>query len=661
MKIAFTHNLQLAATEEQAEFDTPQTVAALSQAMTRLGHEVHQIDVTGPASRLVARLESLRPDLVFNTAEGTHGKYREAFYPALFEELRLPFTGSDAYTCATTLDKQATKMMLARRSVKTPRWAEVRGLDETWRWTDLRYPLIVKPNFEGSSKGITQASVVRDSDELDQLIHTLLPRYPDGLLVEEFIEGRDVTVPFLESVGVLSAASYRFDAEGNPWGIYDYDLKNRNSDAVTVVAPADVTEEVRKDLAWMTREVIDALSIRDLARVDFRVTDDGEVYFIEVNALPSLEPGASLFESARLSGIETVEGVLEAIIASATKRHGVRARERKSSITVGLAFNLKRIDPRTGSDEDAEYDSPTTIAAIREAIEANGHEVVELEATPELLHILPNSEVDLVFNVAEGLHGRNREAQVPAILELLGIEYTGSDPATLAITLDKGLAKRLVRDAGFATPRAALVRSRDEVDHLELTFPVIAKPNAEGSSKGITSASVCRDIGELKSRVFELTEGRTQAVLIEEFLTGREFTIAVLGDLEPRALPAMEIVFEAEAGDLPIYTFGHKLETEGGVRYEAPARVDDDLARALSEHALGVFDVLGCRDVARIDVRLDSKGIPNFIECNPLPGLTPGWSDLCQIAAAAGIDYKSLIGEIMAPALRRLAASRASK
>ena len=179
MKIAFTHNLKLADTEDQAEFDTADTVAVLADALRNLGHEVHLVEVSGLASRLVARLESLQPDLVFNTAEGSHGRYREAFFPALFEQLRLPFTGSGAYACALTLDKQASKLLVSQRGIPTPKWAFV---DPTTSFSapDLRYPVIVKPNFEGSSKGITERSVVASRAELDALVAEILPRYPSG-------------------------------------------------------------------------------------------------------------------------------------------------------------------------------------------------------------------------------------------------------------------------------------------------------------------------------------------------------------------------------------------------------------------------------------------------------------------------------------------------
>ena len=660
MRIAFTHNLRTSDTEAQAEFDSASTITALSESLRSLGHEVHLVEVSGPASRLVARLEALRPDLVFNTAEGDQGRYREAFYPALFEQLRLPFTGSDAYVCALSLDKRATKLLVRNAGVQTPAWVYA---DKTrpFDGRGLKMPVIVKPNFEGSSKGITADSIVRDRDKLDAVVNGILARYPTGVLVEEFIVGRDMTVPFLEAArpdrgGVLEPASYRFDVPGVRDGfvIYDYKLKNDESDSVVVEVPARATPAVRDELIAATQRVIAVLELRDLGRIDYRVTEDGEVYFIEVNALPSLEPGASIYESSRLEGLDTVDKVLGAVVDSAARRQSIAPTQVRSaqSLLVGVTYNLKRVDPRTGDDRDAEFDAPTTVAALASAIETLGHRTVLLEATPELPQVLAASGVDLVFNIAEGIRGSSRESQVPALLELLDIEYTGSDPASLGLTLDKGLAKRIVREADVATPLSVVVGAKGKIPDT-LRFPVIVKPNAEGSSKGVHKKSVVTEAALLREAVDEAIARYGGRVLIEEYLPGREFTVAILGELEPRALPPMEIVFDEEAGPHPVYTFEHKLETESGVSFQAPATVDEDLGRAIGEAALGAYAALGCRDVARIDLRLDADGVPNFIECNPLPGLVPSFSDLCIIAESSGMDYVSLIGEIMGPAVRR--------
>lgn len=320
-------------------------------------------------------------------------------------------------------------------------------------------------------------------------------------------------------------------------------------------------------------------------------------------------------------------------------------------LRIGLAHNVKRIDPTTGDDTDAEFDAPTTINAIKAALESLGHEVVLIEARPELARTLHQMDLDLVFNIAEGLRGRNREAQVPALLELLDIPYTGSDPTTLCLTLDKGLSKRIVAAAGVRTARA-WVASPGAAPQ-DLRFPVIVKPNAEGSSKGISSTSVVHDAETLEAVLQAQTRRYSSSPLVEEYLPGREFTVALLGK-EPRVLPAMEIVFDEGAGDHPVYSFEHKIDADPSVRFVCPAELDDELGEALREAAATCFRALGCRDVARIDFRLDADGVPNFIECNPLPGLSPGFSDICVIAEKAGYSYEELIAAIVEPAIERL-------
>src|SRR5512138_151170 len=245
MRIALTHNLRLSDSEEEAEFDSGETVESLASAIERLGHRVERIEVSGPASRTATRLEAFGPDLVFNTAEGRRGRFREAFFPALFDELGMPYTGSDAYVLALTLDKQLTKLVLAQHGVTTPRWQYVEDPRQL-QPNALRYPVIVKPNFEGSSKGITQDSVVEDPLRLHEVVQAALVRYPAGVLVEEFIVGRDVTVPFLEAAaperrGVLQPVEYVIDEAASTtrkYAIYDYELKTKLDAQVSVRAPA---------------------------------------------------------------------------------------------------------------------------------------------------------------------------------------------------------------------------------------------------------------------------------------------------------------------------------------------------------------------------------------------------------------------------------------
>ncbi|RKH05896.1 ATP-grasp domain-containing protein [Corallococcus sp. CA047B] len=674
MRIALTYNLRLSDTEEEAEFDTQETVNTLAGAIERLGHRLERFEVSGPASRTVARLEAYSPDLIFNTAEGRRGRFREAFYPALFDELGFAYTGSDAYALALTLDKQLTKLILSKHGIRTPGWQYVEKLSELTA-ENLHFPVIVKPNFEGSSKGITQDSVAETLEQVREKVARALEKYPAGVLVEEYIRGRDLTVPFLAAVdndydGVLTPVEYIIDPEvsaGRKYAIYDYELKTRHEKVVSVRAPANIPPKIAEDVRKMAQKILQVLDCRDLGRLDFRLSDAGVPYFLEINALPSLEPGAGIYSAAELEGLH-LDGVINSIIQSAAKRYKIRDSSRRQGkparksgpLRVGFAFNVKRVKPsatatgETVEDSEAEYDSPNTLQAIREAIASWGHEVIDLEATAELPTVLSSTPLDIVFNIAEGFKGRNRESQVPAMLELLDIPYTGSDPATLSLALDKALAKKIVRQAGILTPNFQLMVTGKERLNKEFTgFPLIVKPVAEGSSKGVVTKSVCYSETELRDVVKEIAGKYQQPALIEEYIGGREFTVGLLGERRPRVLPPMEIVFLDKAEKNPVYSFQHKLDWTDRIRYDAPAKLEPALLEKLRTAARNSFMALGCRDVARIDFRMDDKGRIYFIECNPLPGLTPGWSDLVLIAQGAGMDYRTLIGEIMAPAIRR--------
>ncbi|HET6923894.1 MAG TPA: D-alanine--D-alanine ligase, partial [Anaeromyxobacteraceae bacterium] len=513
MRIALTHNLRLSDAEDEAEFDTRETVDALAGAIERLGHRVERIEVSGPASRAVARLEAFGPDLVFNTAEGRRGRFREAFFPALFEELGMPYTGSDAWTLSLTLDKQLTKLVLAQHGVPTPRWQYLESPGQL-QLSALRLPVIVKPNFEGSSKGITQDSVVEEPLRLHGVVAAALERYPAGVLVEEFVAGRDLTVPFLEAAaedrnGVLQPVEYLVAESARAarrHAIYDYELKTRFDDLVSVRAPARLARAHAARLHELAATACRVLDVRDLGRIDFRLDHDGRPWFLELNALPSLQPGAGIYASAALEGLHA-DGVIGAVIRSAVRRWGLedrrerRGRPRRSErLRVGFTFNVKRVapDPAGEQDEEAEYDSPRTLQAIREAIASYGHEVVDLEASSDLPLQLASTPVDVVFNIAEGFRGRSRESQVPALLELLDIPYTGSDPAALNVSLDKALAKRMVKTHGVLTPDFLVMNTGRERLPRELAFPLIVKPVAEGTSKGVTPRSVVRDEAELR-------------------------------------------------------------------------------------------------------------------------------------------------------------------
>ncbi len=304
-------------------------------------------------------------------------------------------------------------------------------------------------------------------------------------------------------------------------------------------------------------------------------------------------------------------------------------------------------------DEFAEWDSPTTIAAVEAALSRLG-KVVRLEAKEDFPERLRQTNPDIVFNIAEGFHGVNRESHVPAICEFYGIPYSGSDPFTLTLCLDKARTKETLTFHGIPTPRFAVVEGVEGLGAVtqQLAFPLFVKPLHEGSSKGITDANLCFDRGHLSRQTAFLLENYRQPVLVEEYLPGKEFTCAVVGNGdEAVVLPIVGMNFETlPKGALPIYSFDAKFVWDRPENpldiFQCPARITRELQASIERVTLDAFRVLGCRDWARIDVRLDASGKPNVLEVNPLPGILPDPADnscLPKAARAAGIGYEELI------------------
>ena len=315
-------------------------------------------------------------------------------------------------------------------------------------------------------------------------------------------------------------------------------------------------------------------------------------------------------------------------------------------------------------DEYAEWDSAETIDAVARALSRHG-QVIRLEATDDFPQRLRETRPDIVFNIAEGLRGPNREAHVPAICEFYGIPYSGSDPFTLALCLDKARTKEILRAHGVPTADWVVVRSERQLAALDasaLRYPLFAKPVHEGSSKGITERNLVAEPARLRGVVAELLDRYQQPVIVEAFLPGAELTAGVLGNgAEARVLPLVGMNFGAlPEGALPIYGFEAKWlwdRPENPLQiFECPARLDDAQRREVEDVVLRTYAALGCRDWSRIDVRFDASGRANVVEVNPLPGILPDPADnscLPKAARAAGLDYDALIGACLHAAAAR--------
>lgn len=326
------------------------------------------------------------------------------------------------------------------------------------------------------------------------------------------------------------------------------------------------------------------------------------------------------------------------------------------ALSIGLTYDLKDDYLGAGFSPEAvmEFDSEDTIAGLEGALAAIGHRPDRVGRGRELARrLVAGDRWDLVFNFAEGTWGRSREAQVPALCELYDQPYTFADPLTCALTLDKAMAKRVVRDHGLATAPFAVVASAADAEAVVLPVPLFVKPLAEGSSKGVTGRSLVQDRDELPAVCAEMLERFAQPVLVETFLPGREVTVGIVGHgATAHVIGVMEVSFTGKS-ETAAYTALNKDEYLDRVAYRL---IDGEtLAEQAQWLALCVFHALGCRDAARVDVRCDAAGVPHFLEVNPLPGLHPMRSDLPIMARLGGIPFPQLIGEIVASARERYA------
>ncbi len=328
------------------------------------------------------------------------------------------------------------------------------------------------------------------------------------------------------------------------------------------------------------------------------------------------------------------------------------------TLRLGLTFDLREayLARGYGEEETAEFDAPETIEAIEQGLQRLGYTVERIGALHDLVPALAASaRWDLVFNIAEGLHGYGREAAIPALLEAYRIPCVFSDPLSLAVTLHKGVAKRLVRDQGLPTPAFMVVeRVAQLVDcaaDAVPPFPLFVKPVAEGTGKGVGPGGLVHDHDALAAACGELIAAHRQPALVEAWLPGREVTVGVVGTgPQARVLGVMEVLLN-ERADPGCYSYRNKAEFHALVRYRL---VEDDLAAEAGALALAAYRALDLRDAGRVDLRQDASGRLQFLEVNPLPGLHPDHSDLPILCALAGVGYQELLSLIMESAVRRL-------
>ncbi len=327
---------------------------------------------------------------------------------------------------------------------------------------------------------------------------------------------------------------------------------------------------------------------------------------------------------------------------------------------VALTFNLKKKDLTKPADYFSEFDSEETVDAIRGALYKKGHSVDLVEAHQKnLFSYFRDNRVDMVFNIAEGTCGRFRESEIPAILDYLDVPYTGSDTFSLALALNKALTKKILQAENIPTPRFQLFTKGNESLSPDLTFPLIVKPNCEGSAKGINAANVVRDESALFRKAREIIKVYKQEALVEEFIEGKELTVGILENGKTTILPILEIDFSSCAGSGEYFYSWRMKEYQGDEKqrltptFYCPARLDKDTERRVKEVALKTHHAVGCLDISRTDIRLNRDNIPYVLEINPLPGLDPKESNFPLMAYAAGMKYEDLIEAILISAAKR--------
>jgi D-alanine-D-alanine ligase len=639
----------------QEEYDSPATIEAIAAVLRGVGHEVQLL---GDGREFLERILAEPPDLVFNIAEGQGiARSREARVPAVLEMLGIPYTGADPLTLAVTLDKDCAKRLVQSAGVAVPSWIVIDPHQDPSSVLQRRrvpFPVVVKPAWEGSSKGIRNKCLVERPEDLLPVVEALRRDHWQPVLVEEFIKGDELTVGVIgndppQVLGVMRVLPQR----ATDRFIYSLEVKRDYLRQVRYECPARLTPETTQAVHQAALTAYRILGCRDVSRVDFRLRD-GVPYFLEVNPLPGVNPESSdLVIMAKLLGLSHAQ-LIEAILNAGLRRLGVkptgraelRARSDEVLCPAPVKTNNALTSPRIlvlynepvlpldHPEAESEREILQTVESVRSTLQQAGFTVARLGvgADPQaLLTGLRRERPDAVFNLFEGLATKGQtEASVAGLLEWLEIPFTGSPAQALALAYDKYRTKHLLRGAGLPTPPFF------RVDHLPcppcpLDWPVIVKPGLQDASVGIEQASVVTDQDQLNRRVAHVLERYGAPVLVEQFIRGREFHVTVVEEAgkdpatpQVTVLPLAEIVFLDEtAGYWPIYSYDAKWRTQGR-EYQAtpllsPVTVEPALMDRIAQISREAYDLVGCRDYARIDVRVTPMGEPYILEVNPNP------------------------------------------
>ncbi len=675
--------------EEAAEFDRIATIDAIDAALVSLGHTTERIGHVHALAQRLVKGETW--DLVFNIAEGVFGFARESQIPALLDAYGIPNTFSDAMVLAMALHKGMAKHVAMNQGVPTPTFHVITELTDVER-VDLPFPLFCKPVAEGTSKGISDRSLVHDSQQLLEVCQRLLAKFNQPVLVEEYLPGREFTVGIVgtganaQALGAMEVHALSAGEKAS----YSFENKQNYYDRVTYALAKD---DAGQEAAKVALQAWRALSCRDGGRVDIRMDANGHASFIEVNPLAGLHPiDSDLIILCRLLGISYAE-LISRIVQSATLRMKTEPQAPKlwfpktaapEEPAVAIPGDCMPLRPNT-----AEPDLPTTPSkglmlilhgevppgapadeqdVLEEARFAGfiarglGYDTITLPFITDITGMrerLESLEPTLVFNLVETIAGTGRIIELcPALLDQLGIPYTGNSTMATFATTNKLLAKRLMSYAGITTPAWA---EEAELLRAEPAFPgpYIIKSLWEHASVGLGQDSIVLDPALLPEKMNAQKARLGGALFVEQFVDGREFNIALIASEQgPRLLPPAEIRFQGFPTDLyRIVDYKAKwddqsVESRTTVRSFTFEETDAPLIRRLREIALQCWHVFGLDGYARVDFRVASDGTPYVLEINTNPCLSP---DAGFLAAAeeALMEPPEIFERIIADALRR--------